>query len=101
MSNLFSHPIRVCIYDIINRKFAKKKNKSKLVNVPCVHKTEGPLSQDLSLPEICFLVSMTTYVSLDSRETVARLSYDKLTTATRLRYNKISYDEKGAGRIFV
>ena len=102
MFNVFSHSIRVYIYDIINRTFAKKKiNKSKLVNVPGVQKTEGPLSQDLALPKICFIVSMTTHVALDSRETVARMSYDKLTTATRLRYHKISYDKKGTCRIFV
>ena len=44
------------------------------MNVPYVQEREEPLSQDFSLLEICFLVSMTTYVSLDSRETVARLS---------------------------
>ena len=43
--NLFSHPIRVSIYDIVNRMFAKKKiYKSKLENVSDVQETEVPLS---------------------------------------------------------
>ena len=55
--------------------FAKKKiNKSKLENVSDVQETEEPLSQEFSLFEIYFLVSMATYLSLDSPETVARLS---------------------------
>ena len=55
--------------------FAKKKiNKSKLENVSGVQETEEPLSQEISLFEIYFLVSMATYPSLDSPETVARLS---------------------------
>ena len=43
VSNFFSHPIRVCIYDIVNGMFAKKKiNKSKLGNVSDVQETEDP-----------------------------------------------------------
>ena len=64
-----------CIYDILNRIFARKIIiKSQLMNVPYVQETEEPLSQDFSVLEICFLVSMATYVSLDSCDTVARLS---------------------------
>ena len=96
--SVFSHSIRVCIYDSIYSMFAKRKiNKSKLNNVPDVQQTEEPLSQYSSLLEICFLVSMTTHVSL----TVARLSHICRRTDSRQQHDIVTTKNRTTKMVLV